>query len=471
MLDRLTSSNPWWINRSLIEQDPHVRAWAAAPIRWMPRIASTLHLSVPAIYTVRGPRQVGKTTAIKLMIRRSLQETPDEEVLYYSCDLDRDPDAIRDVVQAARRLRPQAARWRIFLDEVTSIPGWERGVKWLWDNTDARHDTIVVTGSSAVDLAGGADRLPGRRGRVERPDRILLPLSFSDFARLHGLVPPVELRVHELFARNGQAKVEQALVHLPVLQALFERYLQSGGFPAAVADEHTNGHVADGTLRMLWTLIENEVQRRRLDPVRAFRVIEHVVRALSHPTAWSSLAETLDADRRTAEDYARLLALMFVVLVLHRLDPRRSGPFLRAQRKLYLVDPLLVHLPHRLRQSSIPPNVPALVENAIIMALFRSEERPLVEEFAVPQALFYWKSKSGGEVDALVGARRGTPVEVKYQNNVTKRDVAALTRSFKHGVVATKESLDLSDSNYPQIPAALLLWVLAGEGVVTGGDR
>lgn len=44
-----------------------------------------------------------------------------------------------------------------------------------------------------------------------------------------------------------------------------------------------------------------------------------------------------------------------------------------------------------------------LVENAVITARFRGEERPLVEEFALPQALFCWKFKSGGKVDVLVG--------------------------------------------------------------------
>jgi len=66
------------------------------------------------MYTLRGPRQVGKTTALKLMIQRSAQEAADDEALYYSCDLDEDPDTIREVVQTAKRLPPQD-RWWFFL--------------------------------------------------------------------------------------------------------------------------------------------------------------------------------------------------------------------------------------------------------------------------------------------------------------------------------------------------------------------
>src|SRR3990170_977779 len=103
MLDRLTTANSWWVDRAAIEYDQHIRAWVEAPTRWTPRVVQELDLAAPAIYTLRGPRQVGKTTALKLMIRRSMQELPEDEVLYYSCDLDDDPDAIREVVQTAKR--------------------------------------------------------------------------------------------------------------------------------------------------------------------------------------------------------------------------------------------------------------------------------------------------------------------------------------------------------------------------------
>lgn len=313
------------------------------------------------------------------MIRQSLRETPYEGVLYYACDLDTDPDVIRQAVQTAKRLRPQSRRWRIFLDEVSAIPRWPQAVKWLRDNTPAREDTFILTGSSAIEVAAGADRLPGRRGRVARPDRILLPLSFADFARLHGVAPPVQ---------------------------------------------------------------------------------------------WTALGEAIDADRRTAEEYVRLLARMFLVVVLFRRDPRRGGPQSGAQKKLYLVDPLLAAVPARIRQARTEPNIPGLVESVVLTALFRSEERPLAEEFAVPRALFYWRSKAGGEVDALVGAGRETiPVEVKYRAQVRGRDLAPLARSFPRGIVVTRDALDLSNPRFPRVPAAMFLWLLGGEHALASATK
>jgi predicted AAA+ superfamily ATPase len=468
LLDRLTSVNPWWLDRTAIAQDSQILRWTQAPLRWTPQVVSDLDLTVPAVYTLRGPRQVGKTTASKLMIQRSLREVPQEEVLFYSCDLDKDPDVIREIVQAARRLRPQAKRWRIFLDEVTSIPNWQVGVKWLRDNTLAANDTFVVTGSSSIDLAAGAERMPGRRGSVERPDRILLPLSFADYARLHGLTPPAVLRLPEFFEPRARDVLTQASLRLADLRALLDRYLHVGGFPTAVTAEAATGSVSDAVLRDLWLLIEGELGRRGRDPLRAYRTLEHAVRTMGQRTHWTALGEALGTNYHTAEDYATLMARAFALLILYRYELHRGGPQLRAEKKLYVVDPLLAYIPRRVRQVGLHPEEPKLVENAVAIALFRSDEQPLIEQFALPQGLFYWRSQSGGEVDFLAGhgaiADR-IPVEVKYQTTVTGRDLAAMRRSFARGLLITVDALDLEHPPFLQIPAALFLWVLGGEHV------
>lgn len=143
-----------------------------------------------------------------------------------------------------------------------------------------------------------------------------------------------------------------------------------------------------------------------------------------------------------------MLSLTFVVVILHRIDPRRGSMY---------------YLPCTCTIRCLPGHDRA-GRKRVITALFRSGERPLVEEFASLQALFYWKSKCGGEADVLVGSQFGTPVEVKCQAEVT-RDVAALTRSFLRGVM-TRQTLDLSDRMLPRILVAPALWVLAREAAV-----
>lgn len=408
---------------------------------------------------------MGKTTALKLLVARSLREAPEEGVLYYACDLDREPDAIRQVVQAARQAYPRFRRWRVFLDEITTVPQWPRALKWLWDNTPAREDTFVLTGSSAADLRAGAERMPGRRGLQTRPDRVLLPLSFRDFARLHGHEPPLTARPEDFVEPQLHRVLKEAALRLSTLQLLLERYLRTGGFPAAVVEDYTTGSVGDATLRVLWDSIEGEVLRQGRDPVRAYRLLEHTVRALGAPADWTSLAEVMDSDRRTAEDYVRLLSAVFVLLVLYREDPRRGGPMLRAQKKLYPVDPLVAGLPARIAGGAFPSPA-ALVEALVVTTLFRASELEGAEEFFVPRSVFYWRSAAGGEVDVVCGrgpSRVG--VEVKYADRVDERELLTLKRSFGKGVVVTRGLLATEGTSVPRIPAALFAWLCGPDGV------
>lgn len=55
---------------------------------------------------------------------------------------------------------------------------------------------VVLTGSNAADLRRGVERLPGRRGGIKAPDKILLPLGFREYMRLtdpklHAEIAPI----------------------------------------------------------------------------------------------------------------------------------------------------------------------------------------------------------------------------------------------------------------------------------------
>ncbi|MBN1834977.1 MAG: AAA family ATPase [Spirochaetales bacterium] len=72
------------------------------------------------------------------------------------------PDAEGLYAQVAGLLppyRPSAGVRRLFVDEITAVPGWERALKRLADEGLLRKILVVTTGSKALDL---------RRGRCGR---------------------------------------------------------------------------------------------------------------------------------------------------------------------------------------------------------------------------------------------------------------------------------------------------------------
>lgn len=58
----LARQNPWWTEPGSIEEDPYIRAFDEAPLRWVPPFFHALNLREDLVYIVLGPRQVGKTT-------------------------------------------------------------------------------------------------------------------------------------------------------------------------------------------------------------------------------------------------------------------------------------------------------------------------------------------------------------------------------------------------------------------------
>ena len=139
------------------------------------------------VYTLRGPRQVGKTTLAKLQIKKFLDGGVHPLcILYCVMDMTQDPRDVVNVIetymeQIARRA-PEGRRY-LFLDEISSVPDWQKGIKWLVDTGNLRGCTVLATGSHSIDLRNAAERLPGRKGDINGThDKILMPMKFSEYA-------------------------------------------------------------------------------------------------------------------------------------------------------------------------------------------------------------------------------------------------------------------------------------------------
>ena len=89
----LATQNQWWIDPNKIQEDDQIQRAEKSSVRWNPRILYTFNLEQDAVYTLRGPRQVGKTTAIKLTIKKILETGINpRRIFYWTCDLLSNPN-------------------------------------------------------------------------------------------------------------------------------------------------------------------------------------------------------------------------------------------------------------------------------------------------------------------------------------------------------------------------------------------
>ena len=141
----------------------------------------------PGVLIIRGARQYGKSTWLEQAMRDTVREFGPGTAAFLDGDHLRDGDHLADeLVRLAGALDPKRAVRRLFIDEITAVPDWVRGLKRVLDRGTLRNVLVVTTGSRAADLRHGTERLPGRKGRLERTTFVFLPISFAEFMRAGG---------------------------------------------------------------------------------------------------------------------------------------------------------------------------------------------------------------------------------------------------------------------------------------------
>ena len=186
LVQDLRRMNPWWEGRPLPVL-PVTRRHLVGQIhrRLEQRLA-------PAV-VVRGPRQIGKTTA-QLQVLQDLLDrgVPPPNVFRVQADelpelaelsepilrlVDWSEAAVLGATlnEVARRGEPTY----VFLDEVQNLRDWAPQVKSLVDSSTTQ---VLVTGSSALRIELGRDSLAGRISTLEAG-----VLSLTEIAAFHGV--------------------------------------------------------------------------------------------------------------------------------------------------------------------------------------------------------------------------------------------------------------------------------------------
>jgi len=213
----LEYQNPWWEEENWYKRDKHLKQWKNQEIKWIPKWVREISLKPFSLNFVIGPRQVGKTTGIKLLIKELYEKVKSPfQIFYLDLELIGDLKEFREILRKYVEIKREKGikSAYIFLDEVTKLPGWDRMVKGFIDLGLFENDVIVVSGSSSLYLLKYADSFPGRRGYGK--DIYVLPLSFPEFLEVYGV------------------NLEELEINSYKLEKLFNKYLEVGGFPLSI---------------------------------------------------------------------------------------------------------------------------------------------------------------------------------------------------------------------------------------------
>ena len=446
LAEDLRRLNPWWEGDPMPPQ-PRMRRHLVSQIR------RRLESGIAPVIVVRGPRQVGKTTAQFQIISDLLEEgVPPTNILRVQFD---ELDSLRNLKEPILRIsdwfdrRIATARFNalaregqkayLFFDEVQNLDGWSAQLKSLVDNAAVK---VVVTGSSALRIERGRDSLAGRINTVEAgvlslteigvlreleapkpflPDNGLSPLLDKDFW--------LELRAYG----QAQAKFrDEAFLH----------FSERGGYPLVHNRKDVNWHMLADQLNE--TVIRRVIQHdlrlgergRKRDPQLLEELFRLTCRYAGQTPTISTLAEetrlslgaNIGVQRVTS--YMRFLddtlLLRLIPPLEIRLKRRRGSP------KLCLVD-------HGLRASWLQEQIP-LTPQAL-------SERPELSTVAghIAESVFGSVASTVAGLDISHLPERGIdrevdfvltigyqrlPVEIKYRRRIHPLQDTLGIRSF-----------------------------------------
>ncbi len=379
-LEILIKKNPWWKGKEYFKDDNDYKKWKEKKIKWIPKIINEIKLKPFSLHFIFGPRQAGKTTLLKLLIKRLLEKRNPKSIFYFRCDEVADYKELREILEEyiEFREREKINSSIILLDEITASSEWWRTIKNFIDDGIFDKDVLILTGSASIRVKKEAEYFPGRRGYGK--DFIMLPLSFKEFVEI----------INPKIAKKLTSDAHKNLIYLKELNKLLLDYFACGGFPLAINSYFDKGIVEESIKDIYLTWIKNDLSKIGKDERIAREIMKVVLQKIPSPISWENISkETSIKSPKTIASYLHTLSDLFVITLLYFIDPNNLTIQFGKNKKLHLLDPLFFQIFEEWCLMEIKEKESIIAESVLVLHLYRKYGN-----------VFYWKNKE--EIDSLI---------------------------------------------------------------------
>jgi hypothetical protein len=331
-----------------------------------------------------GPRQVGKTTLIKALLKGS-------EYLF----LDADDPTIRNLLSNPNTEQLKSiigSSKLVFLDEAQRISGIGLTLKII---TDQMKDVqLLVSGSSSFDLSNELNEpLTGRKWEYE-----LLPVSWEEYENFHGYT-------------MAEQQLENRLLY-----GMYPEVLNNPGEEKEVLNQLVNSYLYRDILSY--------------SDIRKPEILEKLVQLLAmqvgSEVSYQELAQNIGIDKNTVGKYIDILQQGYVVFKLGSYSSNLRNEIKR-NRKIYFYD----------------NGIRNMVLGDFSSLDFRRDKGSLWENFLISERkkqniyknnyaqMYFWRTKQQQEVD-FVEKRDGriTGFEFKWKAKPNTRLPKTFTETY-----------------------------------------
>lgn len=293
--------NPWW--------EEEIKLEGIIP---RPSVISKMEewVNNDQIVFLTGLRRVGKTTLLRLFIKKLIEEkgVHSKHVFYMSLD-----DyliahkSVLEIIEEYRKIQKIPIRDKVylFLDEVAYKQNFEQELKNIYDSQNAK---IYASSSSASILNTRKAYLTGRCFILE-----ILPLDFEEFLLFKNIV---------IKKRDEQLK-----------ESYFEDYLKAGGMPE---------YILKGDIEYIRNLVDNVINKdivafhsvRDTGLVKDFFVL--LMERSGKQISINKIANILKISPDTAKRYLQMFVDTYLIYVVPRWG--KTNVKIMSPKKIYAAD-------------------------------------------------------------------------------------------------------------------------------------
>ena len=389
----MESYNPWWTG----ESDYIYEEWVKNAIHWIPNLINEITLTPFALHFLSGPRQVGKTTTLKILIKQLLDKGKNPySIFYYQCDELLDYLELGEIIdnyllsRNARNVRSSL----IILDEIPFVKEWWRAIKTRIDKGLFKNDILIISGSASLELLKERERFPGRRGNGM--DYIQNPLNFFEYVKIFNL----NLVESNLDITPDVEKVIQPnLIYKNRIRQLFNDYLSSGGFPLTIQDYYRTRKIETKTKRTYLDWIRGDIRQIKKNEMYMKEIFAYLLHSRGSAISWQSIAQNTSINSpHTSQSYIEALKSMYLVEILYQISP--TGKILyRKNKKIHFIDPFIIKVLAEYTKTTV------LEENIV--------ENIVAAHFSQKFLTYFWKNNSEVDIIALI-KRNQVGYEIKW---------------------------------------------------------
>jgi len=355
------------------------------------------------VLCITGVRRSGKSTIMRQMVKK-LGEYPNILIVNLEDErfLEKNLQLLIDIYNTYMEKVKPKKRPYIFLDEIQSIPSWERFVRGIHERKEA---SIIVSGSSSKLLSEEfATLLTGRHLTF-----FVYPLSFREFLIFKDLHLKNEI---DIFAKRVEIK------------QLLSEYIEFGGFPEVSLFSEKDRILLSYFETIITKDITDRFKIREKEKLKALS--KYYLTNISSLITFNKISRFLNLPLTTVERFSEYLEtanmIFFIKKFSYSLKEQEKSP-----RKVYSID---VGLSNAIG-FRFTENLGKNIENIVAIQLKR------YNTFNPNTEIYYWRDYQGREVDFVV--KENLKVKELIQVCYDIDDFTVKERELKSLVKASKE--------------------------------